>query len=141
MDAGKTQLITFLKDRSYSVTHARLAVFDMLAMHSALTINELGELIPEINRTSIYRVVELYEKIGVVQRVYIGWKYSIELSELFQPHHHHATCTVCGKHVALPESNSLEKELEALSAANTFAMQSHLIEILGICSNCQSKTT
>ncbi|MCA9327123.1 transcriptional repressor, partial [Candidatus Saccharibacteria bacterium] len=52
-------------------------------------------------------------------------------------HHHHATCTNCGASIALPEDKALEKRLHELAARRNFTLQSHQIELTGLCEACQ----
>lgn len=126
-----------LRTQGYSLTHAREAVFMALQNQEPLTINQLVEACPKIDRASIYRTVKVFEKLGIVQRLQIGWKYKLELSDEFHVHHHHFTCLNCNTTTALPESTELEAHLVGLSAKNNFKMQNHLLEISGLCQNCQ----
>lgn len=128
-----------LKDAGYSVTHARKEVFKTLLTHQPLTIRELSVLLmPNTDRASVYRTVNLFEKIGVVKKVYTGWKYKIELSELFNPHHHHLHCTKCQKIISFEEPPEIDKILHALEEKYSFTVSSHQFELQGLCKNCQS---
>ncbi|MDB5181245.1 MAG: transcriptional regulator, Fur family transcriptional regulator, ferric uptake regulator [Candidatus Saccharibacteria bacterium] len=89
-----------------------------------------------LDRASVYRTIKLYEQLGIVQRLQIGWKYRVELSNSFQHHHHHMYCTQCGNVIAMPEDTVLEERLQALAANISFSAQDHQIEIRGICANC-----
>lgn len=33
-----------------------------------------------LDRASLYRIITVFERIGIVRRINIGWKYKIELS-------------------------------------------------------------
>ena len=89
-----------------------------------------------VDRASVYRTIALFERLGIVQRLQIGWKYKLELGDAFHRHHHHLTCRQCGRTFALPEDTELEQRLRALSARQKFAMQGHQLEIQGLCQNC-----
>jgi Fe2+ or Zn2+ uptake regulation protein len=93
-----------------------------------------------IDRASIYRGVALFERLGIVQRLQIGWKYKLELSNAFQDHHHHVSCVICGKLVALPEDEQLESRLQVLAQREGFLASDHQIEIKGLCADCQIKS-
>ena len=122
------------------MTAARRAVFDaLLATHEPLTMPELAAACPEIDRASTYRVVSLFENLGVAKRVYSGWKYRLELAGEFVHHHHHATCVACGKILALPTAAALEAHIARAARELQFAMQSHELEITGLCANCSPK--
>lgn len=91
-----------------------------------------------IDRASVYRTIALFEQLGIVQRLQVGWKYKLELSDDFHEHHHHMHCTHCGQTTALPEDPALEKNLDQMAAAHGFRLQSHQLELSGLCSTCQT---
>jgi Fur family transcriptional regulator, ferric uptake regulator len=127
-----------LRANSYSVTKPRRLVFEYLqTCDRALSMRELvNELADSIDRASIYRIVSLFEQLGIVQRIRLGWKYKIELSDLFNHHHHHATCMLCGITFTLTENAKLEQLIEQMAETIDFTLQSHDIEIRGTCTRC-----
>lgn len=132
-------LTTTLQEHSYSVTKPRLAVFAVLSDNDAMSIGQLvKKLQPDIERTSVYRTVDLFEKLGIINRIHIGWKYKLELSEQFSHHHHHAACTVCGSVVVFEEDEALEQGIHALSNRLGIKLESHTLELRGVCADCRS---
>lgn len=101
-------------------------------------MHELVKRAGAVDRASVYRAVGLFERLGIVQRLNTGWKYKIELTDRFSEHHHHLTCTQCGKTIAMNESE-LELLISRLAAHHHFAPTAHQIEIQGLCSNCQKE--
>jgi Fur family ferric uptake transcriptional regulator len=133
------QLQNLLQKHSRSMTRPRAKVFEALQSGEPLTIQELIlRCSPDIDRASVYRTVQLFERLGIVQRVQIGWKYRLELSSDFQLHHHHMHCVRCGAIIALPEDTLLEKRLHELASAQGFESQDHTIEVRGLCPACQN---
>jgi Fur family ferric uptake transcriptional regulator len=131
-----------LKDQGYSLTKARRNVFNALADSDALSMNQLiRKLQHKMDRSSIYRTIELFEKLGIVNRLQIGWKYKLELSEAFAGHHHHATCLNCNKVLAFEESQELENGIHDLAEQLGFKLTSHALELRGLCKNCQVEST
>lgn len=94
---------------------------------------------PAIDRSTVYRTVSLFEELGIVQRLQIGWRYKLELSDRFHDHHHHATCDKCGAIIPLAEDKELENRLARLVAVHDFEQLSHQIEIRGICASCRQR--
>jgi len=143
MDAeSKALLQRVLKDNGYSVTNARLFVCELLWKKEPQSMRELAaQLHGTIDRASLYRTVELFERLGIVQRIYIGWKYKIELSDIFTHHHHHISCVGCGKIVAITEEQAIEQLIRALAAKHGFAAQTHQLEIRGYCKQCSAAVT
>ncbi len=93
----------------------------------------------KMDRASIYRTIELFEKLGIVNRLQIGWKYKLELSETFAGHHHHATCLQCEKVIAFEENPELEAGIHKLAEDLGFKLTSHSLELRGLCKDCQNK--
>ena len=133
---GDDSFKSMLTSAGHSVTKARLAVFSALSGHEPLGMHQLVEKASGVDRASVYRAIELFERLGIVQRINTGWKYKLELSDKFAAHHHHLTCTHCGRTVAMNE-HELEELIAKLAAAYDFAPASHQIEIQGLCGRCR----
>lgn len=128
-----------LKKNGYSVTSARKAIFNALDKEEPQTMREVVAGLPRVDKASIYRTIALFENLGVVQRLQIGWKYKLELSDTFSYHHHHLTCRNCGTVVSLREDPMLEASLKSLAGEYGYKDLSHQLEISGLCQNCQTK--
>jgi len=127
-----------LKDKGYSVTNPRLVTFDVLSnSKQPLTMQDLiRRTKKQIDRASVYRTIEIFEDSGVTQRIYSGWKYKIELSDIFQEHHHHFTCENCGLVIPIHDQQ-IEQIIERLSSDNKFKLSTHQLEVQGLCEKCQ----
>lgn len=138
MDNTPATLKEALSSKGYSLTKARQHVFNALADSDTLSMSQLvRKLGHKMDRASVYRTIDLYEKLGIVNRLQIGWKYKLELSEAFAGHHHHATCTNCGRVVAFEESPELEQDIHFLAGTLGFELTSHTLELRGTCPSCQ----
>jgi Fur family transcriptional regulator, ferric uptake regulator len=132
------QFKTSLKTKKQSLTTARLAIFKALQDKEPQTMREVVEACSgQVDRASVYRTITLFERLGIVQRLQIGWKYKLELSDTFHHHHHHLTCGRCGRTIRLPEDRQLEARLHMLSRTQDFIMKGHQLEIQGLCENCR----
>ena len=130
-------LQTILRDNECSMTAARQTVCELLWQQEAQSMGELAERAKgKIDRASLYRTIDLFERLGIVQRIYIGWKYKVELSDVLSHHHHHISCLNCGKVVAITEEQEVEQVINALAAKHGFEPQSHQLEIRGLCPDC-----
>lgn len=127
----------YLKEHSYSVTKPRQLVFDVLSNSEPLTMSELiAKLQRQADRVTVYRVVELFEKLHIVHRIAIGWKYKLELSESFRSHHHHISCVQCGSIESI-EDPTLEAVINSIAVQRNFTLSAHHIELQGLCQSCQ----
>lgn len=138
MEHGTITLKECLQNNGYSLTKTRQQVFNALADSDTLSMSQLTrKLQNKMDRASIYRTIELFEKLGIVNRLQIGWKYKLELSETFAGHHHHATCLNCGKIIAFEESPELAEGIDRLAGDLAFRLTSHSLELRGLCAVCQ----
>lgn len=128
-----------LQQHGQSVTFGRQLLIDILWEQKPLTISQVVHKVDgRIDRASIYRTIKLFEKIGIIQRINIGWKYQIELAGPFSHHHHHLSCLNCHKMVAITDQE-LEKAIHAVANEHSFSLQQHQLEIQGYCQKCRPK--
>lgn len=136
MSLENISLISVLQANNHSITNPRQVVFGLLERKGPLTMHELTDALQHtVNRATIYRTIELFEKLGIVKRLQIGWKYKLELSQTFS-HHHHLSCLTCNKVVKFEESQALLASIYSVASDNNFSIQDHLLEIRGICPGC-----
>ena len=129
-----------LKDNSLRITDARILVFDLLWDNEPQIMNQLEKRAKgSIDRVSIYRTISLYEKLGLVQRIIVGWKYKLELSDVFTMHHHHISCLGCGRVVSIQEGKVIEKLIDSCADKYGITAIRHQFELQGYCKTCQLK--
>lgn len=137
MHESTHKLHAALKEARYSATKPRLAVFNYLAHHGPHSVGLLAQKLErQVDRATTYRTIELFEQLGIVNRIWHGFKHQVELSEIFTPHHHHALCQNCGQTVDIA-SPELESTLAKLARSHGFLAVSHSVELVGYCQNCQ----
>jgi Fur family ferric uptake transcriptional regulator len=130
-------LQTHLKQHGFSLTMPRKAIFQAMQDQEPQTMSQLIASCRQLDRASVYRTVGLFERLGITQRLQLGWKYKLELTDAFTHHHHHLTCSHCQAVIPLPEDKPLENRLLALAKSHGFQAQDHQVEIRGLCANCQ----
>jgi Fur family ferric uptake transcriptional regulator len=128
-----------LKTSGHFVTKPRMYIFGLLQHHSVSTFKELIKLAKRHDQVTVYRTIDLFEKLGIINRIQLGWHTKIELSDTFQHHHHHLTCLKCGKVIALAENKSLEAQLTQLAQRFHFHPTDHQLEIRGYCQSCKKR--
>lgn len=86
---------------------------------------------------SVYRTLELLERLKLVQRVDVS-----EGLARYEPalpggdHHHHVVCERCGK-VSAFEDEALEAAINRLSRRLDFAIDAHDVTLRGECPGCR----
>jgi Fur family transcriptional regulator, ferric uptake regulator len=137
MESGVQKVKATLKEAHFSATRARILVFTTLAQEGPKSLGALANsLHKQIDRATVYRTIELFERLGIVNRIWHGFKHRVELSEIFTPHHHHAMCQHCGRMIDIT-SPELEAALTSLAKKHHFLTLNHSVELTGYCSNCQ----
>lgn len=133
-------LKAILKQNGYSLTVPRKLVFTALLNKKPQSMKQLIKSVAgKADRASAYRTIELFEKLGIVHRLNIGWKYKLELTEAFVGHHHHFYCTNCGRTYSLPANPMMETMIDTVTKKSSFSPHGHQLEIYGFCEDCRDK--
>lgn len=136
-EMGLAKLKQTLKQAGSSATKSRVVIFSSLQQNGPVGLGKLiADVRKQTDRATVYRTVDLFEKLGIVNRIWYGAEPLVELSEIFTPHHHHALCQNCGNAIDLT-SSELESVLAALAKKHHFLALNHSVELSGYCSNCQ----
>ena len=131
------QIIT---SNGYRLTTAREATFKLLISPEPQSIRDiLAKAKGNIDRVSVYRSLELFEKLGIVHRIYVGWKYKLELSDEFVTHHHHLSCLGCGTVIDIEDEKHIDDFIHQVAHTFGFQPRRHQFEVDGYCKDCLSK--
>lgn len=126
-----------LKARALKRTDGRLSVLaELMAAHEPLSIDVLATRVPSVHMVTLYRMLERFVDEGIVyQTDFRNGKAWFE----FQPHHHHhITCTNCGRTEDVDICIKKEEE-NALATSRHFAsVKSHVLEFFGRCRTCKT---
>jgi len=135
-----------LADRDGRYTGSRRDLIQALAEAGRpLTVDEIVVRAPGQRPSSVYRNLAVFEAEGVVRRLAgVGDLARFELTEALVGHHHHLACQQCGAmtDVQLPPDleRALDTELTRLAGAEGFTLRSHVLDAVGVCSECSTAT-
>ena len=94
---------------------------------------EVRERAPEISRTTVYRVLEAFVRVGVARKVcHPG---AAARYEIVRDRHHHLVCLVCGRMTDF-EDPRLDQLPLPDSKTNGFEVADYSIQFRGICARC-----
>ncbi len=136
-DAVDTKAETLLRTYDLKRTDARVAVLsELIRAHAPLSIDALAKRIPHVHLVTLYRMLERFVEEGIVyQADFRNGKAWFE----FQPHHHHhITCTGCGRTEDIDICIKKEEENALRSSRHFTAIKSHVLEFFGQCRTCKS---
>lgn len=143
----KERLQSQLERDSYRLTPQREAVLDVLIAHADdhLSAEEVflytRELYPDIGLATVYRNLELLEKLSIIHRFDYGdgqSRYEIRLGEEGEHYHHHLICRECGS-IGEFKSDLLETIEKRIAEDTGFKVTDHCLRFFGICASCQKK--
>jgi Fe2+/Zn2+ uptake regulation proteins len=119
------------------LTKPRQQIFDILKNSEIpLTVGDIAKNYKNINRTSIYRTLIIFDRLKIINTIYIGWKNYYELAEPFIPHHHHLYCINCQNAEPI-QPKELEKLVDYIGKKYNFIVTKHHFELEGICEKCR----
>jgi Fur family ferric uptake transcriptional regulator len=130
-----------LSDAGYRRGGARRAILDLLdeqscALSAAQIQEALGRRERDVSRSSVYRVMEELEEIGLLQRVELGQgMVRYEAVRGGPGHHHHLVCDHCGRLQPFTD-DGLERAIRRLSDRVPLRVSEHEIVIHGACDTC-----
>ncbi len=95
----------------------------------------------KMSLASLYRSLGQMQEAGVFTALYNQGRIArFELADWLTGHHHHLVCDNCGKIIELDLGRSgeeaIDKVLKAAAKAVGFQERDHLLEIVGLCSDC-----
>jgi Fe2+ or Zn2+ uptake regulation protein len=123
-------------------TENRRELVHLLASVGApLTIPEILERRRDLAQSSVYRNLAVLEQSGLVQKIVTSDEWArFELAEDLTEHHHHVICSSCGLVRDFTLSPRLERSInEALARVadeTSFTVQSHRLDLVGVCPAC-----
>lgn len=135
-----------LKEHDYQLTPQREAVLKVLIENADMHLKvediymRTKELAPEIGLATVYRTLELLEKISVVCRFEYGDGQSrYELVCKSEEHyHHHLICLKCGE-ISEFRDDLLDELEERISQEQQFKIVDHSLRFFGYCAKCSSR--
>ena len=137
----KKYVTKLLRQQGFKVTPQRIAVYSVLANskehpNAEMIYNQLKPMYPTMSLATVYKTMEIFEKIGLVKVLDVGddcARYDWDTQN-----HSHIRCTVCNKVEDLMgiDSKAISKIVEGGSEYRVTGQQ---ITFEGICPDCLRK--
>jgi Fur family ferric uptake transcriptional regulator len=142
---AKKDIVIALRQRGHKLTPQRQAILNILTQtQDHLTPAAIYERVhqehPNIGLVTVYRTLELLAGMGLICEVHVGGSCRSYLIKRPSGHHHHLICSGCGTVVDFTDCDLSELE-EKLCRETGFEIESHLLEFLGRCQDCQKKAS
>lgn len=132
-----------LAQRGLKSTQQRAIILDtFLGVKEHLSTEELYLQIredhPKIGYATVYRTLKLFAECGIAEERNFGDGQTRYEPAHAEDHHDHLICTTCGSIVEF-EDSEIERLQGIIADHHGFKMESHRLDLYGICSICQKK--
>ncbi len=130
---------------SFSVqysTHSKNLVLSLFRDNpsSSFTPGDVGNRLPSVPKSSVYRIVDSLERDGLLRKTGVGSSRSVyyQISDREScPRHMHIRCTSCGRTIHMDEGTS--KEIETLLETKLGFWGCYSSVLSGKCSDCMKR--
>ncbi len=135
------QILSTLKSAGYRVTQSRTAVVRIINetngwLRPEQVHAQAKKYCPSIGLVTVYRTLALLEEHGYIRRIHFGEKchgYArVELS-----HGHHLVCRGCNQAIEIAGTEDLKPLMKRVQNETGFVIEDHLLELVGLCRECQ----
>jgi Fur family ferric uptake transcriptional regulator len=130
-----------LKDGGLRYTQQRQAVWDELCSTSDhrdaedIYVTLVRNGLP-VSRATVYRTIEVLVKKGLARKLDIGDGRSRYEMREDNSHHDHLICVNCGRIEEFVDLN-IEKLQKDIAKHHGYILQTHKLQLYGLCGNCQ----
>ena len=130
-----------LTEHGKSITSARRDIINMLiCTEQHVTADELYQKLratgSRVGRMTVFRTLDLLAEVGLVRPIYQG-SGAAHFVLLEGGKHHHLVCNQCAKSVEIADCLLTNELSQQLGTAHNFQVEGHLLELYGLCSECQ----
>lgn len=138
-------LLAALGGAGKRLTAARRAVADAIArLEGHFTAEDVLRVAQSrqrrVGRATVFRSLELLTDLHLVERVDLPSGEHAYVACAPDEHHHHVVCSVCGRSTEVGELG-LGPILERIEVSTGYAVDSHRLEVFGVCPECQADAT
>lgn len=133
-----------LHDAGYRATMPRRVIAGLIADQDGhFTASELEAAARDrrvgLSRATLFRALDLMTELGIVERLDLpsGEHAYVPCA---RAHHHHVVCARCGR-AADVEDCGVTDAVAEIARRSGYRIDSHRLELFGLCRHCQAKTT
>ena len=131
-----------IKKNGLKLTPQRRLILDIIRdagghLTAEEIFNYVQARVPGVNKSTIYRTLELLEALGNVFKSELDDRFIYHHVE--KGHHHHLVCQICGKEIDCDEDLFLPVE-RTVNEKCGFRVDFKHIVMSGVCADCRSKS-
>ena len=131
-----------LREGHHKLTRPRRAVLDIVAkserhLTPAEVYQKAKARYPHIGLTTVYRTLDLLVELGAIQRIHLP-EGCHSYASAGRAHGHQLVCTSCGRAEEFADCD-LDPLMASLRAKTGYAIDVHMLELMGVCPDCQAR--
>lgn len=131
----------FAASKGLRSTRQRDIILDIfLSTHQHISVEELYLKVkssnPGIGHATVYRTLKLFAEAGLAREILLHDGQTRYEHVVVGEHHDHLVCTGCNLIIEF-EDETIEKLQNEIAARHGFQINSHKMEIYGLCANCR----
>ena len=135
-----TAIVGALDGAGYRVTGPRRALATLIASRAGhftaddlLAASRRGRL--GLGRATVFRSLDVLADLGAIERLDLpSGEHAFVACE--PRHHHHVVCSSCGRSTPVADAG-LEQLAAAIGASTGYRVETHRLELFGLCPGCQ----
>lgn len=132
--------LELLEEKGGRITGPRRAIVELMvnsdhALSPVDVFDQARGKYPKMGLVTVYRTLEILSEMGLVDRVHQPDGCHMYLRAA-QGHEHLLICSCCGK-AAYFSGDDLGTLIERISQESGFSIQSHWLQLQGLCQKCQ----
>ena len=142
--ADPRSLVAALDEAGYRITEPRRAVSRLIAERrghftAANLVADARSRRLGIGRATVFRALDLFEDLGVVERVDLpsGEHAYVPCEPI---HHHHVICSRCGRTEEIDDPG-MDEVTGSIGRRTGYRIDSHRLELFGLCPACAATGT
>lgn len=134
-------ILTAFENAGYRLTSPRRALAQLIATRSGHFTAD--DLLAEsrrrrlgVTRATVFRSLEALAGLGLVERLDLPTgDHAFVACE--PEHHHHVVCSSCGRSTPVADAG-LERVAESIGRSTGYRVETHRMELFGLCPECQA---
>ncbi len=145
MTISTNVILDAFHQKGLRITGPRRALASLLveSSESEFTVEQLWDMAlardPGIGRATVFRAVEILQELHLLDRVeFADGTHRFRFCRDVGRHHHHVTCSVCGKVSEIDLCLSAD-QIARVERQAGFAVDGHRLEFFGRCAHCRRR--
>ena len=94
----------------------------------------------QVGRATVFRTLDLLATRGQLERIDLPSGEHAYVACAPQEHHHHVVCRACGKSAEVADAG-LQGVVGEIARRSGYQIESHRLELFGLCSDCAARAS